>query len=45
MLAVVVVVVFCCFVALRPRSTGMVMSGWSVVLTTLFFGRLRPPKY
>ena len=27
---------FVCFVALRPKSTGMVMVGWSVYLTTLF---------
>ena len=28
--------VFVCFVALRPKSTAMVMAGWSVHLTTLF---------
>ena len=28
---------FVCFVALRPRSTAMVMAGRSVHLTTLFF--------
>ena len=27
---------FVCFVALRPKSTAMVMAGWSVDLTTLF---------
>ena len=27
---------FVCFVALRPKSTAMVMVGWSVHLTTLF---------
>ena len=34
----------CCIVVLRPRQTSKVMSGWSVNLTTLFMGRLRPPK-
>ena len=29
---------FVCFVALRPKSTAMVMAGWSVDLTTLFPG-------
>ena len=29
--------VFVCFVALRPKSTAMVMAGPSVHLTTLFF--------
>ena len=38
MTVVVVVVV------LRPRLTSKVMSGRSVNLTTLFLGRLRPPK-
>ena len=28
-----------CFVALRPKSTAMVMSGMSVHLTTLFPGQ------
>ena len=28
-----------CFVALRPKSTAMVMAGWSVYLTTLFPGQ------
>ena len=27
---------FVCFIALRPKSTGMVMAGRSVYLTTLF---------
>ena len=32
---------FVCFVALRPKSTAMVIAGRSVHLTTLFFlGRL-----
>ena len=31
-------------VVLRPRQTSKVMSGRSVNLTTLFLGRLRPPK-
>ena len=31
---------FVCFVALRPKSTTMVIVGWSVHLTTLFLGRL-----
>ena len=30
-------VLFVCFVALRPKSTAMVMAGQSVYLTTLFF--------
>ena len=30
---------FVCFVALRPKSTAMVMAGWSVHLTTLFPGQ------
>ena len=29
-------VLFVCFVALRPKSTAMVMAGRSVHLTTLF---------
>ena len=33
-----------CFDVSRPRLTAMVMSGRSVNLTTLFVGRLRPPK-
>ena len=34
------VCLFVCFVALRPKSTAMVMAGRSVHLTTLFLGRL-----
>ena len=34
----------CCIVVLRPRYISKVMSGRSVNLTTLFLGRLRPPK-
>ena len=30
---------FVCFVALRPKSTAMVMAGGSVHLTTLFPGQ------
>ena len=30
---------FVCFVALRPKSTAMVMAGWSVHLTTHFLGQ------
>ena len=33
------VVLFVCFVALRPKSTAMVMAGRSVHLTTLFGGQ------
>ena len=33
-----------CIVVLRPREPSKVMSGRSVNLTTLFLGRLRPPK-
>ena len=29
--------IFVCFDALCPKSTAMVMAGWSVHLTTLFF--------
>ena len=32
-------VLFVCFVALHPKSTAMVMAGWSVHLTTLFPGQ------
>ena len=32
--------VFVCFVALRPKSTAMVMEGQSVHLTTPFLGKL-----
>ena len=31
--------VICLFVALRPKSTAMVIAGWSVHLTTLFPGQ------
>ena len=34
----------CCVLVLCPRSTCKVMSGRSINLTTLFLGRLRPPK-
>ena len=34
----------CCIFVLRPRLTSKVMSGRSVNLSTLFLGRLRPPK-
>ena len=34
-----------CIVVLRPQLTAIVMSGRSVILTTLFLGRLRPPKW
>ena len=30
---------FVCFVALRPKSTAMVIAGWSVHLATLFPGQ------
>ena len=33
-------VCFVCFVALRPKSTAMVMAGWSVHLTTFFLSKL-----
>ena len=33
------VCLFVCFVALRPKSTSMVMAGWTVPLTTLFPGQ------
>ena len=32
-----VLIVFVCFVALRPKPTAMVIAGRSVHLTTLFF--------
>ena len=32
-------ILFVCFVALRPKSTAMVMAGRSVHLTTLFPGQ------
>ena len=31
---------FVCFVALHPKSTALVMEGWSIHLTTLFSGKL-----
>ena len=34
------VIFFVCFVALRPKSTAMVMAGWSVHLATLFPGQV-----
>ena len=34
-----VLFLFLCFVALRPKSTDMVMAGQSVQLTTLFPGQ------
>ena len=34
-----VMCLFVCFVALRPKSTAMVMAGRSVHLTTLFPGQ------
>ena len=33
------VCLFVCFVALRPKSTAMVIAGRSVHLTTLFLGQ------
>ena len=30
------IMIFVCFVFLRPKSTAIVMKGWSVHLTTLF---------
>ena len=36
---VFVLFLFVCFVALRPKSTAMVMAGRSVHLTTLFPGQ------
>ena len=33
-------VLIVCFVALRPKSTAMVIAGRSVHLTTLFLGKL-----
>ena len=35
----IVHILFVCFVALRPKSTAMVMAGRSVHLTTLFPGQ------
>ena len=37
--AVVLILLFVCFVALRPKSTAMVIAGRSVHLTTLFPGQ------
>ena len=34
-----VIICFVCFVALRPKSTAMVIAGRSVNLTTLFPGQ------
>ena len=34
----------CCVVVLHPWETATVILGLSVNLTTLFLGRLRPPK-
>ena len=33
------IILFVCFVALRPKSTAMVIARWSVHLTTLFPGQ------
>ena len=41
----IAIICCCCVVVLRPRYTAEVMSRWSVNLTTLFLGRLRPPKW
>ena len=38
-------IVFVCFVALRPKSTAMVIAGRSVHLTTFFLGRLEQAVY
>ena len=35
----VITLFFFCIVALRPKSTAMVIAGWSVHLTTLFPGQ------
>ena len=37
--AIALAVLFCFFVALRPKSTAMVIAGRSVHLTTLFPGQ------
>ena len=34
------ILLFVCFVALRPKSTAMVIAGRSIHLTTLFPGQL-----
>ena len=39
MMMMMIVCLFVCFVALRPKSTAMVMAGRSVLLTTLFPGQ------
>ena len=39
LLALYFVCLFVCFVALRPKSTAMVIAGRSVHLTTLFPGQ------
>ena len=39
MTEILLTVLFVCFVALRPKSTAMVMAGRSVDLTTLFPGQ------
>ena len=41
---ILIMICCCCIVVLRPRQTSKVMSGRSVNLTTLFLGRIRPPK-
>ena len=33
--------IFVCFVGLRPKSTAMVMAGWSVHLSHFFLGKLK----
>ena len=38
-LIVLFVCLFVCFVALRPKSTAMVMAGRSIHLSTLFSGQ------
>ena len=38
--AVVLILLFVCFVALHPNSTAMVIAGRSVHLNTLLLGRL-----
>ena len=39
LLEILILVLFVCFVALRPKSTAMVIAGRSVHLTTLFPGQ------
>ena len=36
---IILICLFVCFVALHPKSTAMVIAGWSVHLTTLFPGQ------